>query len=147
MEQVHLQFIVFFNYLQLRCWISGTSESDYRDEFEDVVEMVSTMPALRVTPLLFHPFKFSCLCLADNSVPLPVAKFQGANKSDPRCRLSGVFRPAQHSNTLPTCMIQCQSARYRNLEVLFSSGKVAGDFWSYVDSFGQSKSNETILLI
>ena len=71
-------------------------------------------------------------------------RFEGADSSDPNCRLSSVLLPAQsYLTTGPNSVVSCVSEsalnKFHELETRFDSGNVPGDPWSHVVSFGQSK--------
>ena len=75
---------------------------------------------------------------------MPTIRFEGADSSDPNCRLSSVLLPAQSylatgPNSVVSCVSESALNKFHELETRFDSGNVPGDPWSHVDSFGQSK--------
>ena len=171
MDQALFCFTSLFNTFQLRGWVSGGFESEYRDEYvgfvddfrntcpslmnspelvHDVTAFLIGLPTLTARPHLFHLFRLSCMCLTEASVPLPAIKFHTVDSSDSICRLSDVFIPA-HSylahvpGTIIYCVTESALTRYHLLGAKFSSGNVSGDSWSHVDSFGQISIHKELL--
>ena len=171
MDQADFCFTSLFNTFQLRGWVSGDSDSEYRDEYvgfvdnfhntcpslmnspelvHDVTAFLIRMPSLTARPHLFHLFRLSCMCLTEASVPLPAIKFHIVDSSDSFCRLSDVLFPAQSYSAhvpgaIPYCVTEVALRRYHLLGAKFSSGNVSGDSWSHVDSFGQISIHEELL--
>ena len=155
----------------MRGWVSGDSESEYRDEYvgfidnfrntcpsllnspelvHDVTAFLIGMPALTARPHLFYLFRLSCMCPSEASVPLPAIKFHTVDSADSFCRLSNVFFPAQSHlahvpGAIPCCITESALTRYHLLGAKFSSGNVSGESWSHVDSFGQMSFHKELL--
>ena len=156
MDQALFCFTSLFNTFQLRRWVFGYSEFEYRDEYvgfvddfrntcpslmnspelvHDVTAFLIGMPALTARPHLFHLFRLSCMCLTEASVPLPAIKFHTVDSSDSFCRLSDVLFLAQSNSAhvpvaIPYCVTEAALTRYHLLGAKFSSGNVSGDSWS-----------------
>ena len=171
MDQALFCFTSLFNTFQLRGWVSGDSEPEYRHEYvgfvddfrntcpslmnspelvHDVTAFLIGMPALTARPHLFHLFRLSCMCLTEASVPLPAITFHTVDSSDSICRLSDVLFPAQSYSAhvpgaIPHCITETALTRYHLLGNQFSSGNVSGDPWSHVDSFGQISIHKELL--
>ena len=171
MDQALFCFTSLFNTFQLRGWVSGDSESEYRDEYvgfvddvrntcpsllnspelvHDVTASLIGMPALTARPHLFHLFRLKCMCFTEAIVPLPAIKFHTVDSSDSFCRLSDVLFPAQSylahvPGAIPCCITEPALTRYHLLGAKFSSGNVPGDPWSHVDSFGQMSIHKELL--
>ena len=107
------------------------------------------MPALRSRPRLLHIFRPSCLCLTVSSIGRPAIRFQGADSTDPDCRLSNVLCLLSLNSSLPCSVASCVSesalTKFYELESRFDSGYVPGDPWTHVDSFGQVKFYKALL--
>ena len=153
MDQALFCFTSLFNTFQMRGWVSGDSESEYRDEYvgfvddfrntcpsllnspelvHDVTAFLIGMPALTARPHLFHLIRLSCMCLTEASVPLPAIRFHTVDSSDSFCRFSDVLFPAQSylahvPGAIPCCITESALTRYHVLGAKFSSGNVSGD--------------------
>ena len=110
----------------------------------DMVYLLLPIPALRSRRHLYYVFRLCCLCLSESSPELPPIRFQGANISDPRCRLATLLLPAQSYvangvGSAATCTTDEAMEKYRSLRTCFGSGYVARNPWVRVDSFGRSE--------
>ena len=170
MEQATYCFTALYNSFSLRGWLEGSSEDDCRDEytefvdqfrqhyaflkdspegFTDMVEVLSQMPELRSRYHLYRFFRLSCLCLTEDTAMLPPIRFQDVDAQSPRCRLADVLMPAQsYLARVPDAINVCNNEdaliKYRELEAQFSSGNVAADPWSHVDTFGRAGIYKTL---
>ena len=170
MEQALFCFRALFHSFQIRGWVQENEESEYREEYvelldhlrhscgplrtpesvPDMVDLLISMPALRSRPRLLHLFRLSCLCLTEISPDLPPIRFQGVDSSDPNCRLANILRPAQSylaivPNSVTSCVTEAALSKFHDLEMRFDSGNVPGDPWAHVDAFGQSKYYRALL--
>ena len=151
MEQALFCFRALFHSFQIRGWVQENEESEYREDnvefldhlrhssgplrtpesVPDVVDLLMSMPALRSRPHLLHLFRLSCLCLTETSPDLPPIRFQGADSSDPNCRLTNILRPAQSylaavPNSVTSCVTEAALTKFHELETRFDSGNVPG---------------------
>ena len=170
MEQALFCFRALFHSFQIRGWVQENEESEYREEYvefldhlrhscgpprtpesvPDMVDLWISMPALRSRPHLLHLFRLSCLCLTETSPDLPPIRLQGADSSDPNCRLTNILRPAQSylaavPNSVTSCVTEAALTKFHELETRFDSGNVPGDPWAHVDAFGLSKFYRALL--
>ena len=170
MDQDLFCFRALYHSFQIRGWVQEADEIDYREEYvefldqlrnthghlrtadlvPDVVDLFVSLPALRNRLRVFHLFRLSCLCVTESSPTLPAIRFQGADSSDPNCRLSTILLPSQSflttvPNSVASCVTEAALGRFRELEARFDSGNVSGNPWSHVDAFGQSKFYKSLL--
>ena len=99
---------------------------------------------------LFYIFQLSCLCLTSKLSELPAIKFPGVLCSDPRSRFFDVIMPAQPylanvANSVSVCTTEASLGTFKYLEARFSSGNIAGDPWSHVDSFRKSNLHKVLV--
>ena len=162
MDQALFCFTSLFNTFQLRGWVSGDSESEYRDEYvgfvddvrntcpsllnspellHDVTASLIGMPALTARPHLFHLFGLKCMCFTEAIVPLPAIKFHTVDSSDSFCRLSDVLFPAQSylahvPGAIPCCITEPALTRYHlwvpNSRLAMFQGTL-GPMWIHLD--------------
>ena len=129
MDQALFCFRALYYSFQLRGWVQEADEADYREEnvefldqfrnshghlrmadpVPDIVDLLISLPSFRSRPRLFHLFRLGCLCLTESSPNLPTIRFEGADSSDPNCRLSSVLLPSQSylatgSNSVVSCV-------------------------------------------
>ena len=147
MDQALFCFRALYHSFQIRGWVREADEDVYREEYvgildqfrksqghlktadfvPDIADLIS-LPPLRNRPRLFHLFRLSCLCLTESSPVLPTIRFQGADSSDPNCRMSTILLPAQsYLATVPYSVVSCISeaalSKFHQLESPLDSGK------------------------
>ena len=169
-DQATYCYRALYNSFNLRGWLEGSSEDDCRDEylefvdlfrekyaaledspdgFTDMVELLSNMTELRSRPHLYRLFRLCCLCLTEDTPLLPAIRFQDVDAQSPRCRLGDVLLPAQSflarvPDAISVCSNDVSLCKYREVEQQFNSGKVAGDPWVHVDTFGRADFYKTL---
>ena len=172
-DQATYCFSSLYRSFSLRGWLENSPESDARDEyvdflewcrkkysgmkdtpevFTDMVAFLLEMPELKMRKHLFYLFQLSCLCLTSKLPELPAIKFPGVGCSDPRSRLFDFIIPAQSylanvANSVAACTTEASLGTVKDLEARFSSGNIAGDPWSHVDSFGKSNFHKVLVSV
>ena len=161
LDQVTFCFNALFNSFRLRGWIAESAMQEYRDEYfefvdhfrkiysgikdspatiPDVLELLTPMPALRSRTNLFHLYRLCCLCITESHQDLPAIKFQDVDTSSDHYRLSSVVLPAQSylaycPDAIAVCTSESALAKYKELDLQFTSGQLSVDPWSHVDVF------------
>ena len=108
-----------------------------------MIRFLIAMPELMMRENLFYIFRLSCLCLTAGSPELPAVRFPGVDCGDPRSGFFHVIMPSPSyfvnvPDNVSICISEVSLRTYRDLESQFSSGNVAGDPWSHVNSFGKA---------
>ena len=170
LDQVTFCFNALFNSFRLRGWVAESAMQEFRDEYfefvdhfrkiysgikdapatiPDVLELLTPLPALQSRTNLFHLYRLCCLCITESHQDLPAIKFQDVDTSGDHCRLSSVVLPAQSylaycPGAIAVCTSESALAKYKELDLQFTSGQLSGDPWSHVDVFGRASLLKTL---
>ena len=160
-------FSELYRGFRLRGFVQDTGEQLCRDEYisvlthlrgaktslasnpsviHDVVDYLSTLPALKERAHVYHLFNLSCLCLTTKSPSFPVVSFGSIRTDNLSCRSTDVILPVQSffanlSQSVPVCTTDSALESFFTLCVDFGSTGLdsAYDPWRSVDYFGRSK--------
>ena len=170
LDQVTFCFNALFNSFRLRGWVAESAMQKYRNEYiefvdnfrkfysgikdapatiHDVLQLLTPMPALRSCTNLFHLYRLFCLCITESHQDLPAINIQDVDTSGYHCRLSSVVLPAQSylaycHDAIAVCTSESALAKYKKLDLQFTSGQLSGDPWSHVDVFGRASLLKTL---
>ena len=164
LDEVTFCFNALSNSFRLRGWVAESAMQEYRNEYfefvdhfrktysgikdapatiPDVLELLTPMPSLRSRTNLFHLYRLCCLCITESHQDLPAIKIQDVDTSGDHCRLSSVVLPAQFylaycPDAIAVCTSESALAKYKELDLQFTSRQLSGDPWSHVDVFGRA---------